>query len=124
MPRLSAVGIPVLPAQAVAKGQGRGGCQISLLSGMAGLGACRLTKAPAGWCHGNKLHQPHRKGKGRMDEAIRRANSWLMASKCRDALNRSLAGRWYPRPVKVDGLRFGRKRLRGAVAAMRGIAAA
>ena len=27
MSRLSAVGIPALPAQAVAEGQGRGGCQ-------------------------------------------------------------------------------------------------
>ncbi|OIQ67878.1 hypothetical protein GALL_505420 [mine drainage metagenome] len=29
MPRLSAVGISVLPAQAVAEGQGRRGCQLS-----------------------------------------------------------------------------------------------
>ncbi len=58
-----------------------------------------------------------------MDEALGLANSWLMASKCRDPLNPELAGRWYPRPVMVDGLRFGRKRLRGAAAAMRRIAA-
>lgn len=52
MPLLSAVGIPVLPAQAVAEGQGRGGCQ-----GRSGRAQHPLITAPI--TAGARIEAPH-----------------------------------------------------------------